>query len=180
MVRLGRPREQMPANTCIFHSRVVYDVLRHFGLPARPVPVMVSAHDSAAADFIWGNSAGEPGMTVICGRGNFGHEAGTEWYNGHLVVVSGRHVMDLTLDQFSQPDIDIRLSPVVFESLEISRGRPDLIHLGETTVCYQPIQDSTFYGPSWSRSSLHRDLARKIIRRVDRARRKPLDIALAY
>lgn len=168
-------RQELAANTCIFHSRVAFDVLRHFGLPARAVPVVVTALNPAATAYVAAGGKGDHGWRITGGGvGEFGHDPGTNRYNGHLVVASSGYVLDLTLDQFSRPELDLPLAPIVFQSQTIRRGEDDIVGLGDITVVYQPRKDTTYAAPgsAWGRTPQHRRLTAEVIRRIETARRK--------
>ena len=131
LAALARPLilERFGPSSCIASTAIGIDVLRRFGIGARPLPVRVEIYNPAlAAALAAGNEpptdpAARPawmdafgGWSIGLGMG--GDEEPGKW-PGHLVcwVDSPPVFVDLSLDQASRPARQIELGTAVFEPL---------------------------------------------------------------
>jgi hypothetical protein len=132
-------------DSCIATTRVVIEVLRAFGVPARPWPVNVKIFNAAAWPLAnarvpvaeWPGDAWSVGIDVRNGRDGV----------GHLVAVSGLRMIDASIDQASRPGMNMELVPLVApipEGFDLAGGRELLYGRGDSGV-------RLTYGPSGSR-----------------------------
>lgn len=108
-------------DTCILHTRVAVDLLRHAGLRAAPLAVQVAVFNPAFAR--WANELGRmptshDDMAATDGAWavhiGYGADPRAErpGFDGHVIAtVNGRYALDLTIDQASRPQKGIVVGP---------------------------------------------------------------------
>lgn len=115
--------EGFNANSCVATVRVTIDVLKYFGVLAKPVPVRVFILNAAAARIAEEQGMEELQRVVQVQEPSdvggpwtlgLGHDDGTPGA-GHVVVaiVQERTMLDLSLDQASRPLKNLKFEPLV-------------------------------------------------------------------
>lgn len=132
MQRLARPviREHFNADSCIASTRIGINVLRHFGVGAKPLPLsvlVINAEGSrimreegvdAYRDAINAAQPGDKGGPWSIGVGSQRSplDIALDAWQGHLIIEipQFRTYMDLSIDQANRPLKDIELTPHFF------------------------------------------------------------------
>lgn len=163
MVRVCRPmilREIPDPSHCIWAAWVAHRVFKRFGLDTRKIPVKVIAASPQAAPYIKRATLPSPPVLEALGGGYTlcGHrgESSEDYYCGHVVVtVSGKHVLDLTADQFTHPDLNVSVPPMFFqaEGDPFMSDGPEALDLPDGgVIVYEPNEDR-----SWEESDNNND-----------------------
>lgn len=147
------------AGSCILSTRVGLEVLRFFGIPARPVPVRIVAHGTGS----------DPWCIGIAGTGRMGPET----WDGHLVLSlpTQQWLVDLSLDQMSRVQRGLELGPAVAETPPGWGAVGDVVagYCGQVLVAWQVIAGRGYTRcPDWSarRAGVVRDAAADAITRL--------------
>lgn len=165
---------------CVLATKVGLDVLRYFGVDAKPLPVVVAALNAPAVDWIesdrelpreYGEDADEfekSGAWIVQIDERDLGEPGR--YPGHLVVgLPGEDaILDLSLGQFARPEKGILVPPGgMFDLPEgFADGRRGLYQLeGGGALVYEarPRSDRFRRGADWKRKNPY---AGALIRRI--------------
>jgi hypothetical protein len=123
-------------SACVLAARVGHEVLDYFGIPHTVQPVFCSAvNDKMWAQVLTGkpmtNSADDGSWGVGAGKGV---GDGTGW-PGHVVLITDKHYIDLTVEQFDRPKKDIVSGgPLVAPLHEF-----ELIDNEAVTMLYRPL-----------------------------------------
>jgi hypothetical protein len=172
-----------PAKSCIPSTRIIIEVLRHFRISARPLPVRVTAFNPVAQRFIRDGrvvdlesvSRRHRGAYVIgIGSPNFKPAAG-DW-PGHLVVyVEDRYLLDLSIGQLSRPERHLWVSPLCvdigshFDLPGQVRGVKDKRSRAYLQYEYAPGLEGTWEtSPLWTNAERLLDPTRRIVEGISR------------
>lgn len=154
------------ANACIVATRVAVEVLRHHGVRVEPLAVQVDIYNPAYVENVErGKSADAIASDPDCWSAQLGFTAQPQAdgeLDMHVVaVVERRLLLDLTLDQCSAPEHDVRLTPGVFYGLPPGFERSGTVSypVNGCAVAYEahPEEKAYLTAPDWT----------------DRARRQP-------
>jgi hypothetical protein len=172
LAAVGRPimLEYVERSSCIAATRMGLEVCRYFGIAARPQSVRMMAVNALARAAI---TAGEEpdwaaGAWSVGIAGNGQPQTPGGW-DGHLVLVADRTLVDLSLDQASRPAKDLPLNAATFR-LDDTFDHGEWVHyrLGPATVSYQQTRDLTWRtSPDWqARDRRWREPVARIIRTI--------------
>lgn len=187
-IMLGVDESESPTamilSSCVAATKVGAEVLRYFGIEAKPVGVTTTVMNAAMAD----NFRSNPGplsdeeveqlrqqgawMLDFEGSGavDDNHPLGRRW-DGHLVlVVEGERLVDLSADQFCRPTKGITMAP--FHAPWA--GWPALYGNAEGCVAlYQPLEGAAAHSwrqaGDWRQGQLWRPIASVLIRELREA-----------
>jgi hypothetical protein len=177
-------QQRWRTDSCIAATRIGVLALRELGVPARPVPVQWIVGNKVFAKLVhergWPPTADvtrawwDEARAWALGVGV--HEATPvregRW-NGHLVILAGRTLIDLSAMQASRPQRDIVIdAPIVTEVPRgWERGGVDARVSGPTwTGTYEaaPRNNSYLTAPDWTRLERHRPIVRQIVTAIAR------------
>lgn len=162
---------------CILVARITTDVLTHFKIPHRVVPVKVNAMNPQRFDRISNLADGDDGMEFRDGEYSVGANDGSlseRGFGGHLIVVTSNDcVVDLTNYQFDRPEHDIvtgdsvRVSKVAGIFHDFVVGKEVRLQLDSGMLLYWAI-DTDIYrdSPDWR---LSRQLSQEAIDAISNA-----------
>lgn len=161
-------------NNCILSTRLGVDVLQHYGVPARPQPVTVTAMNEEAYRLMaagvpvpqWPDSAWSVGI-----EGTGKSDPATGSWDGHLVIVlrnpeRTRTLIDLTADQLDRPHRGIDVGGPVFMDLKGLWTPQDPLYTvtddtpgSRTIVTYRPLMTAGDWqaAPDWALYQDHHD-----------------------
>lgn len=173
LITFARPLivEAAGPNSCIASARIALDVLKYFGIRAQPLAASVMAcNPKAAKALVNSQPAGIVGggaWTIGAGLDRVGWDPMSRLYDGHVVVVCGTTVIDLSLDQFALPRKGLRLAATAFDSQRLSSGEPDRIEQAGSLVSYTPTGDRSFrQAGAWTSTAAHRFIVGRVIRKI--------------
>ena len=142
-------------DSCIVTAAIALDVLKHFGIHAKPIPVTTIIFNEAMVQCVehyghfpteqeaqeWVN---EYGVWSI-GIGARENDAEVGKWNGHLVVCCENRILDLSLDQATRPKYKIHLEPL-YERIkpEFFKDKPIIYTQNKCAVTYRSTDDQTF------------------------------------
>lgn len=181
LCRIGRPLilTRWAAESCIASTRIAQDVLAYYGVATAPQAVAVIAMNAAAsAEFAAGRKVAEdwPPEAWSVGTGlGFPPPGDRKGWDGHLVAVARDHgfFVDLSADQFSRPEHDMTVGPVVVDLAPPALTEKHGILGGFRTdegaeVAYRVMTTRTYTtAADWRRRSRHRMMAGRIIRAME-------------
>jgi hypothetical protein len=167
------------ADSCVASTRVVIEVLDYFGIRAKPQPVRLRIFNPEATRLV---AAGvellpehkDAGAWIVevegTGRMTAGADGRRRW-DGHLVAVAinpaGPDVaIDLSLDQASRPQRNIRLEPTSFVLPDGWRDRPFGIEQNGCTIAYTAIDSGNWRAGDWTERNRWSPAAAEIIRNI--------------
>lgn len=118
--------EKAGRGRCVLVSHIAQDVLRRFGFDSELLSCVVEAHNSLAAQYrresdgltreeaekLANEYQKRGGHVLVIGDPNDSDSDGGGW-SGHLVNVIDGFLLDFTLGQFSRPQKQLDLGPVV-------------------------------------------------------------------
>lgn len=169
-------RAHYTAGSCIASTKIGLAVLAALGVEARPVVVQAAVGNrtwwdyitmrTPAAEILADPSAWSVGLGVP--------NPGKDWHM-HLVIVTARALVDLTLDQATRPSRGIRLAPMAFglspeERRRLVTGQQLAFHddTGGGVVIYQARVGNRDYTTSanWGRrdAAMRHRIAGQILR----------------
>lgn len=138
-------------DSCIAAARITVEVLSRFGIASEAIPVRVRAITHPLAGRIATGSfqkpyrSGEYGIMIGADLGN------PEKFPGHLVVVTARRLIDLSLDQGSRPKVGLILEP---SSFLLRPGWPQIFRTRHAVIAYERIADQSWRSaPDWNRDN---------------------------
>jgi hypothetical protein len=145
-------------DSCIAGARIGVEVLKKYGVSAHVLSVGFMAMNPAAYAHhkkVAPAEGAKPAKVVYC------HAKGPEKpWKGHVVVVVGDQLIDLTLDQFSRPDYDLELEPMVVKvPQEFGEGKQFWVEFPNgSAIGYVGYPTDTAYedSPSWQRTDLQK------------------------
>jgi hypothetical protein len=146
--------EEFRKQSCIATTRVIIDVCAYFGIKASPMAVSVIAFTKTA----WAQDGdGAPvsewpddRYSVGIGfRSRLGHKLTKDW-DGHLVAVTDKWMLDGSLDQISRPEHSLSLCPL---AIDVPPGWDGTLYRQDgVVITYQPLSDLTWRtSRNWSR-----------------------------
>jgi hypothetical protein len=160
-------------DSCIASARALLNVLAYYGITgARAVPVAAGAWNAAAWQAQTGNLP--PGQWprdayAVRVDGQGGHPPGG--WDGHLVVTTGRYLLDPSIDQASRPEHGLHLAPAAHELPRPWDGTAQWLTVltGGTVLVYEPITDTGYKrSPNWSaRTAVMRQVTGTAIRALN-------------
>lgn len=159
------------ADCCINGTRVALDVLTHFGITARPVPVRAFAFNKVMYDRFTAN--GEPDeATMSQWVAEGGWSVGiagdaTDGWPYHLVALAAGYLIDSASGQFYRPQHHIYVAPVIALPVQdgFEQGAPMQVANDKGTVLrYERVADATYKDISgFQRSPWNRDVVNQVI-----------------
>ncbi len=171
LVAVARPvmsKQGWDRDTCIAGSRIGIEALKRYGVAAQPLSVGFLALNPAA-------NAHRKGLPVPVGakepRIVYCHHRGPERpWKGHVVITTEGRLIDLTLDQFARPDLDLVLEPATFETTpQFLAGQEYWRELGNAgAIAYLAYPDDKEYekSPSWQRTDLQKPVLDEVLREL--------------
>lgn len=168
LLTFGRARilERFRPDCCIASTRIAIEVLRRFGIRAKPAPCQVYIATLPLFERLQKQSFTgkfQPGEHSV-GIG-YGVPAGTRpGFDGHLVAVTDDSLIDLSLDQASRPHKGIVLLPqrIPFSGFPLSGT------IGQCVVCYTQLNNYDYIqAPDWcKRPELFDEIADEIVSEI--------------
>lgn len=146
-------------DSCIASTRVTIEVCRYWGLMARPQPTRVQAFTPTAwklRDELVSLPVEQwpPGAYSVGVAG--GDHAPGRW-NGHLVAVQGRWIIDPSIDQLARPQHGLLVQASAWLMPEAWAGKLAPDETGQvalpdgTVIIYEALDDWKFrQSPNWS------------------------------
>lgn len=176
LCREARPRilDIYLPDSCIISCAVACEVLGQLGLEATPLPVQVSVYNGAYREEQERGSsnplANPEAWSVGTGPAATAAESG-KWEGGHMVVVSHGVLIDLSLDQFDDPEHGVDIGPNVFDLPSDWESMPALHYdVGPTGVSYfrqkEPVEFEHL--PDWHDRERREQIVRDVIGAVSR------------
>jgi hypothetical protein len=163
--------QHFSADCCINGTRVALDVLAHFGVEARPVPVRAFAFNKVMYERL--TAEPEPDQAMLdqwiaeggwsCGIVG---DANDGWPY-HLVALAEGYLIDSASGQFYRPQHDICVAPVIALPIQpgFEQGAPmRVVNEVGTVLQYERVDDSTYEDVSgFQRSPWNLDVIKKVI-----------------
>jgi len=155
-------------DSCIASARAVIDVCGYFGIKAKPQPVRLMVWNRLGAELAaaklpvdqWPAAAWSVGIEATGDYGN------GRW-DGHLVAVTGTHLIDASLDQASRPDKGITVGP---RAELLPAGWPQRIVRAAprgAVVAWEPVEDEHYRdSPNWKPSAVRARVCGAAIREL--------------
>lgn len=169
------------ASSCVWATRAGIEVLRHFGIRARPLSVSIGVYNAGAVaqvvaagrplsaeemdwDRGWavGTDPDQPALPAAPGR---------KAWNGHLIVeVPALDVLvDLSLDQYARPIKNLVVVPSAFAvDDDWRRRRGSHWRVGDCMVSYRARPDNTGWKGAGDWRNYGRDIVGLYIRVLER------------
>jgi hypothetical protein len=169
LLQYGRKRmlRRWAPDSCIAATRIAVDVLAHYGIAARPQGTRVTAithkllDRQASGNFDGKLRAGE----YIIKIGNPESDRAV-FYQGHVIALTSKHLIDMSLDQASRPHKGLCLTNAV---LPWDGKFPVTVWHDDLVFGYVLFDDESFYqSPDWYDTERHADLVADIIRKIGR------------
>jgi hypothetical protein len=166
----NEPTFPFDSSHCINGTKVVVDVLRHYGVPVEAAQVDVMVFNQAGWDCYqqlipverWPKTGWSVGVT----EGRKMAFTGDRW-DGHLVALTERRVTDISARQFRRPEHGIAIDAVTFPAV-LSYGGWWHVQKDQTHAVYRRVRSREWRNaPGWKRA--HTTEVSELIRRIEAA-----------
>jgi hypothetical protein len=161
---------------CILGTRVGLGVLRYFGIEAKPVAVGAAFYNPIAAKALEEGVRGMDLYRTVPGAWAVGVGAKPDdpdqpgHWNGHLIIETAEHLIDLNSDQASRPErqMPVPAALVLRKPPEWTSGEKMAWSLDEGVVgIYWLVDDQRWrQAPDWRGDDRHKRTTGKVIRAV--------------
>lgn len=131
-------------DSCIGSCRVGMDTLRRLGIPSTPLAVKVAVFNAKAAEFMAQNKADwvreQRDGAYALGIGYPNEAVELDRWNGHLILLVGEYMVDLSIDQTARPEKGIQIRPFYAKLAEYLSGGLQVLVLNPQggTILYEP------------------------------------------
>lgn len=165
--------------SCIGGTRIVFDVLRHYKLKPRAIPVYVRIFNAALLKHVRNGEvpttedvqgwSGLDGSWSV-GIGGTGVVKPGHW-DGHLVALAmGTVLVDVSLDQATRPRFNIHMEPITAAVPEnFVAGDPLVLDVNGCAVRYEahPEDMSWTQAAGWRREEPRKAVVERVIAKVE-------------
>ena len=163
----------LEGDSCVSHSQLFHLFLKKIGYESKLICVDISTWNTEYVQ--WNNSEnqmyeetsggyvceGFPNAYIgLCGHmDNWDFQSDSTGYSGHVILETKHHFIDLTSGQFSRPDKDINIPPIMF----MPKGVFGTIKEKEDMIppMMKQLNDSNEKARSWKETKSKRDLEKE-------------------
>jgi hypothetical protein len=164
------------AASCILTTRIAYETLKAFDVDSDPLSVSARVINAPlAAAMLQATEDGRDPQALTQDEVPDGHAVVLQ-RGGHVVLVAGDDLLDLSLDQADRPQYGMHLEPLWIRmppdvSGQLRRGLPISTRLDDgTAVVYEPLWRDRWYtrSPNYGRRDrlLRRRIVGHLVRRI--------------